>query len=638
MPLVAVLAVGALAGAVIAELTRPAGCSRPTTPPTGVPVTSASAAVGAADALFFGNRYAQAARAYVTAGRDHPRDPLVHAAYALFLTYQHDPMALSEAQRAVSLDPSSARAQAILCRVLDWTDQIDAAVAAGRRAVSLSDREPLARLFLGEALSDRGDGASAGAELSAAALLTRSASSYQRAEVEREQANLAFDQGDGAAQLSHLRAALAVQPGWVERASELAAAAFSAGDIDQARQAFDRALALAPDDVPLLQGLGAAALLQSDYITAARALRRALPLQPRAGILLDLSAQVAIALDHDAASAEALLQRALEAHPDDAQAAAYLLNLARDVGHDQARGRLEIAIAVRGADELAPRPARTVPDPDAAVADHAQRALAAVNRVRAAAGLAPVVLDTRLSAAALAHTYYWLFNNASPAVAKLGIHRETAGTLGFTGVRAADRAQAFDYSAGPVGEDITHRGSADAAVRDWVDSVYHRMPILRPDLRAIGYADATLGPLPMEDMEFGFAAAGSPGAAPVAYPPDGADRVPTTFVDNELPDPVPAGGPRVTGYPVTVTFPVGVVVRVSAFSLSGPDGTPVDAFLLAPSADTENSASLLPHAALQPGTRYTARLRGTVGGRPYARAWSFTTAGVDQGLVGAHLG
>jgi len=635
MPLVAVLVAGALGGTAIAELTRPAGSRRSTTPPTGVPSTSVAAAVAAADALFFSNRYAPAERAYATAGRDHPRDALVHAAYALFLNYRHDPMALSEAKRAVALAPDSARAQAILCRVLDWNDQIDAAVAAGRRAVSLSEREPLARLFLGEALSDRGDSAGAAAQLSAAALLAPSASVYQRAEVEREQANLAFDQGDTASQLTHLRAALAVQPDWVERASELAGAAFNAGDVDQARQAFDRALALAPDDVELLRGLAGAALLQSDYLTAARALRRALPLQPRDSVLLDLNAQVAMALDHDAATAEALLQRSLDARPDDAQAAAYLLNLARDVEHDQSRGRQEIASAVAGADDLVPRPARTVPDPDATVAAHGQRALEAVNRVRASAGLAPVALDSRLSAAALSHSYYWLFNNASPAVAKLGIHRETAGTPGFTGVRAADRALAFDYSAGPVGEDITHRGSADAAVGDWVNSVYHRIPILRPDLRAIGYADAVLGPLPMEDMEFGFAPGGSPGAAPVAYPPDGADRVPTSFIDNELPDPVPAGGPRVTGYPVTVTFPSGAAVRVSSFTLSGPDGAALDAFLLAPSADTENSASLLPHASLRPGTRYTAQLRGTVGGRTYARAWSFTTAGTTAPALSA---
>ena len=121
----------------------------------------------------------------------------------------------------------------------------------------------------------------------------------------------------------------------------------------------------------------------------------------------------------------------------------------------------------------------------------------------------------------------------------------------------------------------------------------------------------------------------------MAYPPDGADRVPTSFIDNELPDPVPAGGPRVTGYPVTVTFPSGAAVRVSSFTLSGPDGAALDAFLLAPSADTENSASLLPHASLRPGTRYTAQLRGTVGGRTYARAWSFTTAGTPAPALSA---
>ncbi len=162
------------------------------------------------------------------------------------------------------------------------------------------------------------------------------------------------------------------------------------------------------------------------------------------------------------------------------------------------------------------------------------------------------------------------------------------------------------------------------AVRDWVDSVYHRFPILRPDLRAIGYADATMASLPIEDMEFGFSPPGAR-AKPVLYPADGQSGVPASFYDNELPDPVPAGGPRVTGYPVTVTFDRYSSVRVTSFTLTGPGGAVVQpVYTLPPSDQTENSASLLAGSSLTAGARYTAHIVAVVDGSAFDRAWSFT--------------
>jgi hypothetical protein len=269
-----------------------------------------------------------------------------------------------------------------------------------------------------------------------------------------------------------------------------------------------------------------------------------------------------------------------------------------------------------------------VPDVDAVEGSHAARALAVVNATRHAAGLPPVRLDDRLAAAAVAHSFYWLFNQARPSQKGLGIHGETPGTPGFVGAGVYDRDNAFGWSDGPVGEDITHVGSPEGAVNDWVDSVYHRFPILRPDLRVIGYADASMLSLPIEDMEFGFSGLSPSPAAPVRYPGDGAVGVPANFVDNELPDPVPAGASRVTGYPVTVTFDRRSVVRMSSFTLTGPGGASVPLVAVqGPSEATENSAFLLPTSPLASGARYTAHIVAVVDGAAYVSTWSFTVAG-----------
>lgn len=592
------------------------------------PPAAVASLLARAQELVFANQYRQAEATYRQALRLAPEDPDVHSALALFLAYRLDlAAARAEAERALALGPANARAFAVLCRVEDWAARLPEALAAGRRAVALGPDDALAHLFDAEALSDHGDIAAARAEIAAAArIVAAGGSAYERAEVHREEGNLARDIGQMPTAVSAFAAAAAAQPGWVERAVELADVEADAGDTAAARAATARAIALAPDDAAVLSRIASTAILATDYGAAGTATDRLLRLTPRDPETLELAAQVAMAGRGDPATARRLLLQALAIDPNDDRAAAYLLFLDRDVYHDEAMGQADLATAAAdavGDGATAPRVRPRVVDPDAVLADHARAALAAVNAVRGRAGLPPVHLDPRLSNSAAAHVFYWLFNEASPEVAGLGIHQEHGGRPGFSGVGPGERAAVWGWRDGPVGEDITHRGSPDAAVADWVNSVYHRFPILRPDLVAIGYADATIGPLPMEDMEFGFAFPDGRRAAPVVYPADGQTGVPPAFVDDELPDPVPPGGPRTTGYPVTVTFDQYSQVQLTSFDLHGPDGASLPAFLLAPTRQTEMSASLLPQAPLRPHTRYVAHLVAVVDGTTLDRSWSF---------------
>src|SRR5205807_7396531 len=175
-----------------------------------------------------------------------------------------------------------------------------------------------------------------------------------------------------------------------------------------------------------------------------------------------------------------------------------------------------------------------------------------------------------------------------------------------------------------IGWDSPPRAGAGGAVDDWVSGAFHRFALLRPHLTAVGYSQAQVGSLLIEDMELGFAVAAP--AVPVAYPAGGARDVPAIFVDNELPDPVPAGRPRTTGYPVTMTFSQAATVSVASFALTAPDGKPVAAYVLSPSPSTENSAVLLPASPLHANAAYTARIAATVDGHSFTRIWTFTTA------------
>jgi hypothetical protein len=457
-------------------------------------------------------------------------------------------------------------------------------------------------------------------------MVDASSSAYLRAEVHREAANLAHDQGNALGQIDALYAAEREQPSWAERVVELAGALFEDDDVAKAHAEFEKALSLRGADVGLLLSLGGSVLLAADYDDAAVAYGRAGSLAPRNVQALHGLAQVAMARDGDDSGAAAHLVDALRVDPSDRAAAAYLLYIARDVWRDEGRGLALIASAVSSTSDLQPsRHPVAAPDVDGVEAAHAARALAAVNAARAAAGLPAVQLDDRLTAAAVAHSFYWLFNQARASQKGLGIHGETPGTPGFVGAGVYDRDNAFGWRDGPVGEDITHRGSPEGAVQDWVDSVYHRFPILRPDLRVIGFGDASMLSLPIEDMEFGFSGLSAAHASPVRFPGAGQTGVSATFYDNELPDPVPAGSSRVTGYPVTVTFDRRSAVHMTSFSLTGPGGAAVSLVAVqGPSDATENSAFLLSAAPLAAGARYVAHIVAVVDGAAYDSTWSFT--------------
>lgn len=601
-------------------------------PRSGAPASPDAAqlatSVDAANADMFANDYAAAGAEFSALLVKAPRSADVHAADALLLNYEGDgPAAAQEAGDAVALDAGDADAQAVLCRVDDWAGNIVDAVAAGNAAIAADASDPLGHLFLAEALSDSGAFPQARAQLSAAsALIQEHPTAYLTAELQREEANLDSDLGETKPALQAFEAALAAQPHWLYRTTEVVNAELVGGDSAAARATLDTAIAQTPDDLGTIESLGNDALLVSDAKAATALWNRALAFAPRNSTVLDAAGEVAVAANDDVNSGVTDFEEALRVDPYDDEAAAYLMAIATDIEHNPLLGREAITAAVL-ADLPAgstPRRIPVIPDPAVAVAGDATIALAAVNSARAAAGLAPVRLDSRLSASALTHSFYWLFNYFAPSVVGLGIHLETRGDPGYSGVYPWTRAIAFDYPNQRIGEDITHSGAPDTAVAQWVNSVFHRFAIMRPDLRVIGYGEAEVGTVSMEDMEFGFATA-TP-AAPVLYPGAGQTHVPTTFVDNELPDPVPAGKPRTTGYPVTVTFSAADRVSMHSFTLTAPGGAVLAAYVLSPSGATENSASLLPVSPLVAGAVYTARISATVNGAAYVRSWTFTVA------------
>jgi stress response protein SCP2 len=123
-----------------------------------------------------------------------------------------------------------------------------------------------------------------------------------------------------------------------------------------------------------------------------------------------------------------------------------------------------------------PRPDRPSPDGDVVA-----MVVAGTNAERAAAGLAPLTVEARLTAAALAH-------GTDMAARDFFAHESPEGRS------VADRVTAAGYAYRIVAENIA-AGQRDAAevVTGWMNSPGHRANILNPELRQIGVGRAAGG-------------------------------------------------------------------------------------------------------------------------------------------------
>jgi uncharacterized protein YkwD len=255
------------------------------------------------------------------------------------------------------------------------------------------------------------------------------------------------------------------------------------------------------------------------------------------------------------------------------------------------------------------------------------QALKWVNHLRAGAALPPLTYDERLGAASAAHARYLARN---PEQIEINAHREQAGRPLFIGVTAGDRARYYGFT-GSTAEVINFTDEAERAVDGWMESLYHRIPLIHPDSRKVGYGLAREGDQLVNVLMTGSAS--GPSSGPVLWPYPNQREVPVGWSGGEVPNPfrLYPNASRPVGYTITLTYGGSVrSLTLESTSLSGPDG-PVPVMQFSPVNDTHlrDTVALIPYSPLQTGTTYTVSMAGQVdlgqGPEPYARQWSFTT-------------
>jgi uncharacterized protein YkwD len=242
-----------------------------------------------------------------------------------------------------------------------------------------------------------------------------------------------------------------------------------------------------------------------------------------------------------------------------------------------------------------------------------------VNFYRKNAGLPPVTLDVELSKGCKAHCNYLVKNDGKAEVQGLKAHNEDMALPGSTSAGSkAGRSSDIAWGSGAA-------GSVDA----WMASLYHRIPILRPELTKVGagyMAGTQYGNVCVLDVLTHLE--GDQGPREVLYPADNLTGVPLRF-GNETPDPVPAGG-KPAGFSITCTGfheseleAAGATLEKGSSAVACHLSTPQK-----PAANwpQDNTICLIPKSPLEAGATYKATFTFTKDGTKVTKVVTFTTA------------
>lgn len=241
--------------------------------------------------------------------------------------------------------------------------------------------------------------------------------------------------------------------------------------------------------------------------------------------------------------------------------------------------------------------------------------LDSLNELRRVSGLPPFALDSRMSAAAAAHSHYQAINRTTG-------HFEDPSLAGFTGKAPWDRTAAFGVPGGCYECVCGNESDPRKAIQLLFDAPYHRIPFLQSGSPKVGIG-MEAGALTIDcalSSESGVGLSPAPGQSGASRAWDG----------NEFPSPLRihgATGP--VGYPIVFAWLTPQMEGLAVRSMRLLDGkVVVPTYLNTPENDSELrfAAILLPKAALKPETTYTVEVKAsTAGGRDLSRTWSFRT-------------
>lgn len=251
-----------------------------------------------------------------------------------------------------------------------------------------------------------------------------------------------------------------------------------------------------------------------------------------------------------------------------------------------------------------------------------------LDEVRVPAGSGCMNLVTALDTSAQAYCTYEA-DNASDAMCVAQAHTEVMGCTGFTGADVQTREVAAGYPQSLAYTEVaTSFGNMPAAaVPSWINTVFHRIPLLDPWTVDMGYGGAT----GCDAIDIGRGMSTVPTNTVVVYPYDGQTDVPTSFSGLEGPQPPAPSGGYPSSYPINI-YAQGLSVTQHILTKDG-DSTPLSHLWLDQNSSQLESGlqayfydtAFMYGAPFQANTKYNVQITGTYSGGTLNKQWSFTT-------------
>ncbi len=270
----------------------------------------------------------------------------------------------------------------------------------------------------------------------------------------------------------------------------------------------------------------------------------------------------------------------------------------------------------------------TCPTPPSGSPANAVTAWQVLNKVRLAAGAGCMNLVSALDTSAQAYCSYEA-NNASNSTCVAEAHTEVMSCAGFTGADVQTREVAAGYPQSLAYTEVatTFGNNPTAAVPNWIDTVFHRIPLLDPWTVDMGYGGAT----GCDAIDIGRGMSTAATKTIVTYPYDGQTNVPPSFSGLEGPTPPAPSGGFPSSYPISI-YAQSLSVTQHVLTKDG-DSTPI-AHLWLDKNSSQISSGLLGYfydtaflygAPFATNTKYHVQIVGTYSGGTLTEEWSFTT-------------
>jgi hypothetical protein len=204
-----------------------------------------------------------------------------------------------------------------------------------------------------------------------------------------------------------------------------------------------------------------------------------------------------------------------------------------------------------------------------------------------------------------------------------------SGFPGYTGDHFYNRMAAAQFPGQAMFETMAFVASPSGAVSQWLNTVFHRIPILHPNMTQFGYGNASGHANDVAD--YGSGTAEKQGAV-IVWPPPGATGVPRSFnTSQEGPNPpAPPGGGSTTGPIISVFFANGANGTITSHSIKDAQGNTLPDTMIAANDATFGAfmmGSYCFYAAgpAASGATFTISIAGTVNNQPFNTSWTFTT-------------